>query len=210
MVEVMKIMATSFKRSHPHTATLSALSPATGHCQPTSLLETPGHSQAGLGQSLVGSLLLSPASWCTQGSVSALQSLFPQSCVSSGSSMVGLMATSSKRAYAIPGSTAPRAPPLQQSTADSYLFRTHSNTVVSASVESLGPDFTPPTILLGLLLCTWMWGISSKSFQRHTATTPVPTILLGLLCPWMWGISSQYLQHQAATAPVPHSCSTTL
>ena len=30
------------------------------------------------------------------------KSLFPQSCVSSGGSMVGLMATSSKRAYAIP------------------------------------------------------------------------------------------------------------
>ena len=30
------------------------------------------------------------------------KSLFPQLCVSSGSSMVGLMATSSKRAYAIP------------------------------------------------------------------------------------------------------------
>ena len=30
--------------------------------------------------------------------------LFPQSCVSSGSSMVGLMSTSSKRAYAIPRS----------------------------------------------------------------------------------------------------------
>ena len=38
------------------------------------------------------------------------KSLFPQSCVSSGGSMVGLMATSSKRAYAIPRSTAPRAP----------------------------------------------------------------------------------------------------
>ena len=37
-------------------------------------------------------------------------SLFPQSCVSSGSSMVGLMATSSKRAYATPRSTASRAP----------------------------------------------------------------------------------------------------
>ena len=36
------------------------------------------------------------------------QSLFPQSCVNSASSMVGLMATSSKRAYAIPRSTAPR------------------------------------------------------------------------------------------------------
>ena len=39
------------------------------------------------------------------------KSLFPQSCVSSGSSMVGLMVTSSKRAYTIPMSTAPRATP---------------------------------------------------------------------------------------------------
>ena len=37
------------------------------------------------------------------------KNLFPQSCVSSGGSMVGLMATSSKRAYAIPRSAAPRA-----------------------------------------------------------------------------------------------------
>ena len=35
------------------------------------------------------------------------KSLFPQSCVSSGSFMVGLMATSSKRAYATPRSEAP-------------------------------------------------------------------------------------------------------
>ena len=38
------------------------------------------------------------------------KSLFPQSCVSSGGSMVGLMATSSKRAYAISKSAALRAP----------------------------------------------------------------------------------------------------
>ena len=38
------------------------------------------------------------------------KSLIPQTCVSSGGCMVGLMATSSKRAYAIPRSTAPRAP----------------------------------------------------------------------------------------------------
>ena len=38
------------------------------------------------------------------------KSLFLQSCVSSAGSMVGLMVTSSKRAYAIPRSTAPRAP----------------------------------------------------------------------------------------------------
>ena len=38
------------------------------------------------------------------------KSLFPQSWVSSDGSMVGLMATSSKRVYAIPRSAAPRAP----------------------------------------------------------------------------------------------------
>ena len=45
-----------------------------------------------------------------QGSVCALQESIFQSYVSSGSSMVGLMVTSSKRAYAIPKSAAPRAP----------------------------------------------------------------------------------------------------
>ena len=38
------------------------------------------------------------------------KSLFPQSCVISGSSMVQLMATSSKRAYSIPKYAVPRAP----------------------------------------------------------------------------------------------------
>ena len=65
------------------------------------------------------------------------KSLFPQSCVSSGSSMVGLMVTSSKRAYAIPMSTAPRAPPLQLSTANPYLHRRHSDTVLSQSLWGL-------------------------------------------------------------------------
>ena len=37
------------------------------------------------------------------------KSLFPQSCVSSGSTVVGLIATSSKRAYVMPRSAAPRA-----------------------------------------------------------------------------------------------------
>ena len=69
----MKIMVTSFKRSHVCTATLSAPNPAAGHHRPTPPLETPGHFWASLGQSLVGSLLLSPGSWCTQSSVCALQ-----------------------------------------------------------------------------------------------------------------------------------------
>ena len=77
----MKIIATSFKRSHACTAALSAPNPAAGHCQHTLLPETPGHSQASLGQSLVGSLFLSPGSWCVQGSVFALQeSVSPVLC----------------------------------------------------------------------------------------------------------------------------------
>ena len=71
MVEVIKTMATSFKRSHAFTATLSARNRASGHCQRTPPPETPGHSRASLSQSL--SLLLSPGSWGTQGSVCALQ-----------------------------------------------------------------------------------------------------------------------------------------
>ena len=68
MVEVMKIMATSFKRR-----SVSVPSPAAGHYWPTPLPETPGHSWASLGQSLVGPLLLSPGSWCAQALVCALQ-----------------------------------------------------------------------------------------------------------------------------------------
>ena len=150
------------------------------------LPETPGHSRASLGQSLVGSLLLSPGSWyaqgsfcalqesvspvlckfwrlhggvngdllqgglchtqvcctqspcprssplltrtstgdtqkqvwlslcgvswCAQGFVCALQESVSPALLSSDGFMVGLMATSSKRAYAIPRSAAPRAP----------------------------------------------------------------------------------------------------
>ena len=81
MVEVMKIMMTSFKRSPACNATLSAPDSAGGHCQPMPLLETPGNSQASLGQSLVGSLLPSPGSWYTQGFVCALQeSVSPVLC----------------------------------------------------------------------------------------------------------------------------------
>ena len=56
----MKIMVTSFKRSYVCTATVSVPNPVAGHSQPMPLPETPGHSQASLGQSLVGSLLFSP------------------------------------------------------------------------------------------------------------------------------------------------------
>ena len=50
---------------------------------------------------------------------------------------VSLMVTSSKRAYAIPRSAAPEPPPLWQTTADPYLHRRHSNTVLSQSLWGL-------------------------------------------------------------------------
>ena len=43
-------------------------------------------------------------------------------------------------------------------------------------------DFAPPTILLGLLLCPWMWGISSKS---SSAAQPQLQFL-----PSCWGFSA--------------------
>ena len=77
------------------------------------------------------SFLLGPAA---QGSVCALQESISQPCVSSGSSVVGLMVTSSKGAYAIPRSAAPKAPPLWPSTADLHLHRRCSDTALSQSL----------------------------------------------------------------------------
>ena len=110
MVEVMKLMETLFKRSSAHTAACCAPDPAAGHRRPTPLPETPGYSWASLGQFLVWSLLLSPSPGAQGSLFLPSRNLFPQSCVSSGCSIVGLIVTSSKMAYAIPMSAAPRAP----------------------------------------------------------------------------------------------------
>ena len=89
---------------------VSAPNPAAGHHWLMPPMETPGHSPASLAQFLVGSQFLSPGSWCAQGFGFALAASVSQSCVSSRGSVVGLMATSPNRAYAIPKSTAPRVP----------------------------------------------------------------------------------------------------
>ena len=109
MVELMKIMVTSFKRSHAYSAVFSAPDPAAGHHQPSPPPGTPGHSQASWVSLLWGhcSFLLGPGAHKV---VCALQESISQSYVHSGSSLVGLMAISSKRAYAIPKSAEPRAP----------------------------------------------------------------------------------------------------
>ena len=109
MMEVMKIMVTSLKGSLAGTATLSAPNPEAGH--------HPAHASAGdswtltgnLGQSLLGSLLLSPGSWCTGFCLCPPRVHSPVLC-KFWWLYGGLMATSSKRAYAIPRSAAPKAP----------------------------------------------------------------------------------------------------
>ena len=65
------VMGISFKRTYAQTV-VSAPDSTAGRCRPMPLLETPGDSQASLGQSLVWILLLSPDSCCAQGFVCAL------------------------------------------------------------------------------------------------------------------------------------------
>ena len=77
------------------------------------------------------SFLLGPGA---QVSVCVLQESISQSCVSSGHSVVGLMAISSKRAYALPNLLHPEPLSLWHSTADPYLHRRSSNTVLSQSL----------------------------------------------------------------------------
>ena len=67
MVDVMKIMAISFKRCHAHTAALSASDPEAGHRRPMPPLETAGHCSFLLGPG-VHQVLFVPS-----------KSLFPQS-----------------------------------------------------------------------------------------------------------------------------------
>ena len=111
MVEVMKIMAISFKRSHAYTAALTAprMQQATADpCLCQRFLDTHGQVWVNLLWSHC-SFLLGPGSHRVLFVPS--KSLFPQSCGSSSSSIeLGLRATSSKRAYATPRAAAARAP----------------------------------------------------------------------------------------------------
>ena len=84
------------------------------------------------------------------------KSLFPQSCVSSGGSMMGLMATSSKRAYAIPRSAAPRAPaPVAVHCWPVLLQETLEHSSVSVSEGSLGHTRFVWALWAGGLLHCW-------------------------------------------------------
>ena len=178
----MKITATSCKRSHVallHSVLLTLQQATPDPCLRWRLLDTHGQVWVSL---LWGhcSFLLGPGAHKVLFVPS--KSLFPQSCVSSGSSVVGLMATSSKRVYAIPRSAALRGPapaaghcwpvPPQET-------NTHRQVCLSlcgvswcaqgfdwalqASLAGMGfdskCDFVLPTVLLGRLLCPCTCGM---------------------------------------------------
>ena len=66
------------------------------------------------------------------------KSLFPQFCISSSGSMVGLIRLPPRGLMPYPGLLHPEPLPLQQLTAELYLCRRHSNTVLAQSQWSLG------------------------------------------------------------------------
>ena len=166
----------------------NAPAPAAGHLWPTPPPGTPGHPWASLGLSLVGSLLLPPGSWCIQGSVCALhESVSPVLCKFCWL-YGGLMATSSKRAYATPRSTAPGAPAPEAAHCWPYLFRRHPNTVLSESLCGLW-----------VLVCTrYVWALWASlvgmGFDSKCDFAPLPSC---------WGFSL------ALGRWVSHSCSST-
>ena len=88
------------------------------------------------------------------------KSLFPQSCVNNDSSMVGLMATSSKRAYAIPRSAAPRAPdPAAGHCWLVSLHRRHSHTQWQVWLSLRGVSWWAQ-VLFEPSECLWLvWGL---------------------------------------------------
>ena len=110
------------------------------------LPETPGHSWASLGQSLVGSLLLFPGSWCAQVHDCALQESYsPVLCrfwqlysrINGDLLQEGLCHTHVCCTQPYPDLLHSVSLPLWQSTADPYLYRRHSNTALSQSLWGL-------------------------------------------------------------------------
>ena len=203
MMEVMKIMVTSLKRSHACTATLSIPNPAADHHWPLPSSVTPGHPQASLGQSLVGSLLLSPGSWCTK-LLCPPRVYFPVWCkfcqlygeVNDDLLQEGLCHTH----VCCTQSPCSCVNPLLTSTGDTQTQFCLSLCGVSGSwcaqvlFEPSEPLWWEWDLILNMnlpllpsfwaSLCLWMWYIFSKMLQCCTAAAPVPTILLGILYPW--------------------------
>ena len=162
------------KRSHSCTPALNALNPASGHCQPRSPLDT--HRQVWVilfwGH---WSFFLGPGAYKVFFVPS--KGLFPQSCVSSGSSMVGLMVISSKRGYAIPRSAAARAPAPAAVPCWPILPQETLQTQPSCINATFSPKYHPPRDWRYDLNCSHF----PKLFQDHSFILSLPHLLKDLL-----------------------------
>ena len=151
MVEVMKIMVTSFKRS---VLALLHSVPLTLH-QAIANMASTGDSWTLMGMcESVSCWVIAPCFWVLVHTRFCLYPprVFPQSCVSSDGFTVGLMSSSSKKAYAIPRSAAPRTMSLWQATAYLYLQRRHSKAGLAQSLWGLLVDIN---LLVSPLLTSW-------------------------------------------------------
>ena len=123
-------MVTSFIKSSACSAALRDPNHAASHLQPMPLPETPGHSQASLGQSLVVSLLLSPGSWCAQCLVCALQESVSQVLYKFWGLYSGVNGNLLQEGLCHTQVCCTQSPcPCSKATADPYLCRRHSNTL---------------------------------------------------------------------------------
>ena len=136
--------------------------------------------------SFVGSLLLSPASWCTQGSVCALQK-----------SVSPVLCKFCQLSCGVNGDL------LQEGLCHTQVCCTQSPFPAAVHCwpvppqETLKPSAVSVSVGLWVLVCTrlvWaLWvHLAGMGFEAKLDFIP-PTVFLGLLCPWMWDISSQSL-----------------
>ena len=154
----MKIMVTSFKRSHAHTATFSAPNPAATTTDPRvhqRLLGTHGQVWVSL---LWGHCFFLLGPGAHKFLFVPSQSLFHQSCVSSGCSVVELMATSPKRAYTYPSLLHPE--PLSCGS----LLLTHTSTgdaktQFCLSLCGVSGSWCPQGLFEPAEHLWWVWGL---------------------------------------------------
>ena len=190
MVEIMKIIVTSFKRSYActaHSTLQQASNAAAGYRRPTPPMETPGHLQESPGQSLMGSLLLSPRSWCTQGFVCALQeSVSPVLC-KFWRLYGGVNGNLIQEALCHTQVCCTESLPLRQATADPYLHRRHSNTHRQVWLRLCGVSLCVP----GFVRALWESLVGMGFGSKHNFAPP--TVLLELLfCPFQFILENSY------------------
>ena len=198
LVEIMKITGDLLQKAPSSHCCTQSPWPCSG--------PPPTHTSAGDSSTLtgksgsvsVGSLPLSPGSWCTQGSVCALRESISLVLCKFWQLYGGVNGTSSKRAYATPRSAAPRASaPVAGHCWPSPLQETLRHRSGSVSVGSLGPGAHK----------VWALQVSlgRMGFDSKCDFAP-PTILLGILCPWTWGIFFGEIQHSPVNSCSAASC----